>query len=216
MAADNTGDGSERKAAALRPRDGRSEETLPVPPPSHRGLREPTLCAYWHLSNKGFGFCHHEREDLLFGGGGSFVFLGPCPRHMEGPRLGVQSELEPPAYPTAMATLDPSAICDLHHSLRQGRILNPWSEARDRTRNLMVPSRIRFHCATMGTPDLLFYRDPHSLLVPNLPPAPISSLVLGVFFGGGRVGLFLSIQTLPNWRESTLWLWPERGAPTWV
>ena len=31
-------------------------------------------------------------------------------------------------------------------------VLNPLSKARDRTRNPMVPSRIRFHCATMGTP----------------------------------------------------------------
>ena len=40
----------------------------------------------------------------------------------------------------------------LRHSPQQRRILNLVSEARDQTRNLMVPSRIRFHCATMGTP----------------------------------------------------------------
>ena len=38
---------------------------------------------------------------------------------------------------------DLSHICDLHHSSQQRRILNPLSEARDRTRNLMVPSQIR-------------------------------------------------------------------------
>ena len=32
------------------------------------------------------------------------------------------------------------------------QILNPVSEARDRTRNFTVPSRIHFHCATTGTP----------------------------------------------------------------
>ena len=47
---------------------------------------------------------------------------------------------------------DPSCIWDLHHSLQQCRILNPLSEARDRTHNLKVPSWIRFHCATTGTP----------------------------------------------------------------
>ena len=47
---------------------------------------------------------------------------------------------------------DPSCICDLPHSLRQRWILNPLSEARDLTRNLMVLSWIHFHCATMGTP----------------------------------------------------------------
>ena len=74
-----------------------------------------------------------------------FVFLGPLPRHMEGPRLGLQSELKPPAYATATATPDPNRVRDLHHSSRQRRILNPRSKARDGTRNLMVPSRICFH-----------------------------------------------------------------------
>ena len=32
-----------------------------------------------------------------------FFFLGPYPRHMEVPRLGVQSELQLPAYATATA-----------------------------------------------------------------------------------------------------------------
>ena len=47
---------------------------------------------------------------------------------------------------------DPSFVCKLHHSSRQCRILNPLSEARDRTGNLMVPSRIHFLWATTGTP----------------------------------------------------------------
>uniref|UniRef100_A0A8D0T782 Uncharacterized protein n=2 Tax=Sus scrofa TaxID=9823 RepID=A0A8D0T782_PIG len=34
----------------------------------------------------------------------------------------------------------------------QHRILNPLSKARDRTRNLMVPSWICSHCTTVGTP----------------------------------------------------------------
>ena len=37
-------------------------------------------------------------------------------------------------------TQDSSCICDLHHSSWQGHILNPLSEARDGTRNLMLPS----------------------------------------------------------------------------
>ena len=40
----------------------------------------------------------------------------------------------------------------LRHSSWQCQILNPLSEARNRTCNLRVPSRIRFCCATMGTP----------------------------------------------------------------
>ena len=71
---------------------------------------------------------------------------------MEVPRLGVESELQPPAYATATAMRDLSLVCSLHHSSRQHWILNPLSEAKDRTRNLIVPSQIRFCCATMGTP----------------------------------------------------------------
>ena len=70
------------------------------------------------------------------------VFLGPHPRPMEVPRLGVQSELQLPAYITARATRDPSPICNLHHSSWQHQILNPLSKARDRTRVLMDTSQI--------------------------------------------------------------------------
>ena len=83
-----------------------------------------------------------------------FCFLGPHSRQVEVPRLGVQSELQLPA--TATATPDPSCICDLHHSSWQPWILNPLSKVRDWTRNLIVPSRIRFHWATTGTPVLTF------------------------------------------------------------
>ena len=38
------------------------------------------------------------------------VFLGPHPQHMEVPRLGVELELQPPAYTTAIATQDPRHI----------------------------------------------------------------------------------------------------------
>ena len=56
---------------------------------------------------------------------------------MEVPRLGVQLELQLPAYTTATATPDPSLSCKLHHSSQQHRILNLLSEARDQTRVLM-------------------------------------------------------------------------------
>ena len=81
-------------------------------------------------------------------------FLGPLQPPMEVPRRGVESQLQLPAYATAAATATPdlSCVCDLHHSSRQRWILNPLSEARDGTRNLMVPSRIRFPCTMMGTP----------------------------------------------------------------
>ena len=43
----------------------------------------------------------------------------------------VELELQLQAYSTAMATLDPSLICNLHPSSRQCQILNPLSEVRD-------------------------------------------------------------------------------------
>ena len=90
------------------------------------GLLAPTLCPdlSWHLF-----FC---------------LFLGLHPWHMEIPRLGVESELQLPAYATAMAMWDPDHICDLHHSSWQHWILNPLSEARDRTLIFVDTSRVRF------------------------------------------------------------------------
>ena len=85
-----------------------------------------------------------------------FCFLGLRPQHMEVPRLGVKSKLQLRAYATAIATQDPNHVCDLHHSLGQHQIFNPLNEARDGTHNLMVPSWIRFHCTTTGTPAVGF------------------------------------------------------------
>ena len=45
-----------------------------------------------------------------------------------------------PAYATATVSPDLSRVCNLHHSSWQCQILNPMSEARDWTCNLMVPS----------------------------------------------------------------------------
>ena len=52
---------------------------------------------------------------------------------MEVPRLGVEWELQLPAYTTATATRDLSYVCDLHLSSWQRWILNPLSEASNRT-----------------------------------------------------------------------------------
>ena len=84
-------------------------------------------------------------------------FLGPHPQHTEVPRLGVESELQLPAYTTATATWDLSNVCDLHHSSWQCWIFNPLSGARDGTCNFMVPSQICFG-ATMGTPPCCFLK----------------------------------------------------------
>ena len=92
--------------------------------------------------------CSHPQGYLLFF---FSFFLGPHLQHMEIPRLGVESELQLPAYTTATATPDPSHVCDLHPNSQQCRILNPLSKARNRTHNLMVSSWVHFYCATTGT-----------------------------------------------------------------
>ena len=64
-------------------------------------------------------------------------FLGLHPQHMEVPRLGVESELQLLAYTTAMATWDPSRVCNPHHSSQWCQIPNLLSEARDQIPILM-------------------------------------------------------------------------------
>ena len=73
------------------------------------------------------------------------MILGPRLWHMEDPRLGVESELQLPAYTTATVMQDLSHVYDLHHSLWQRWILNLLSKARDRTCVLMDATQIRFH-----------------------------------------------------------------------
>ena len=55
---------------------------------------------------------------------------------MEVPGLGVELELQLPAYATATAMWDLSHVFNLCYSLRQCQILNPLSKARDGTRIL--------------------------------------------------------------------------------
>ena len=56
---------------------------------------------------------------------------------------GVESELQPLAYATAMP--DPSHDWDLRNSSRQRQNFNPLSEARDQTCVLMDARQIHFH-----------------------------------------------------------------------
>ena len=61
----------------------------------------------------------------------SLLFLGLYLWHVEVPRREVESELQLPAYTTVTATQDLSHIYNLGCRLQQGRVLNPWSKARD-------------------------------------------------------------------------------------
>ena len=64
---------------------------------------------------------------------------------MEIPRLGVKSKLQLPAYATAIEMWDPSCIFSLHHSSRKHQLLNPLSEAGDRTLTLKDTSQVHYH-----------------------------------------------------------------------
>ena len=113
---------------------------------------------------------------LFFWGDVSFLFLGPHPRHMEVPRLGIKSELQPTAYATTTVMCDPSLICDpdLYHSSWHRWILNPLSEARDGTCILMDS----FPLSPTGTPYSSF--NENSFPFANLPlfPQPLATTVI--------------------------------------
>ena len=72
------------------------------------------------------------------------IFLGLHLQHMEVPRLGVELELQLPAYSTATATPDLNHIYDLQCSSQQCQMLNPLIEARDQTCIFMDTSWIHF------------------------------------------------------------------------
>ena len=58
------------------------------------------------------------------------VFLGPHLQHMEVSRLGVDLELQLPAFTTATAKPDPNHACDSYRISRQCQIPNPQSRAK--------------------------------------------------------------------------------------
>ena len=100
---------------------------------------------------------------------------------MEVPRLGVESELQPPACTTATATLDPSHVCDLHHSSWQHWILHPLIKARDQIRILMDASWVLNPLSHNG--NSCFQRhlreNPHGLQAGAAQPGDLD-LVLGL------------------------------------
>ena len=69
-------------------------------------------------------------------------FLGLHSQHVEVPGLGVELELQLPAYTTATATQDLHHICNRHHSSWQD--LNPLSKAKDQIHILMDPCQVRY------------------------------------------------------------------------
>ena len=84
-----------------------------------------------------------------------FVFLGLHQQHMEVPQARGPIGAVVATLATATEMPDPSLVWDLHHSSWQHRILNPLSESRDQTCDLMDTSQIHFFWVTTGTPYLL-------------------------------------------------------------
>ena len=80
-----------------------------------------------------------------------FCLSGRHLKRMEILKLGVEMQLQLPAYATAIAMQDLSHVWDLEWSSWQCQVLNPLSEARDWTCNVMVTSWVRYHWATTGT-----------------------------------------------------------------
>jgi len=60
------------------------------------------LCLGFHIPSFFFFLTHKHAISFLF----FLVFLGPHPQHVDVPRLGVELELQLPAYIAAMATPD--------------------------------------------------------------------------------------------------------------
>ena len=108
---------------------------------SYVGKEEGYDTTKYMLSDENLGF-------IFFFVWGVVLFLGVYPRHMGVSRLGVELELELPAYSTAIAMPDPSCVCNLHHSSWQRQILNPLSKPRDETCVLMDTSQISFQDQT--------------------------------------------------------------------
>ena len=80
-----------------------------------------------------------------------FCFFWATPTSHGSSWVRVKSEVLLPAYNTNTRMQDPGRVFDLYPSSRQHQILNPRSEARDRTHIFMDTSRICFHCTTIGT-----------------------------------------------------------------
>ena len=69
---------------------------------------------------------------------------------MEVPRLGVELELQLPAYTIARATPDPSHICSLRHSSLNAGSLTHWAEPGIKPEASWITSWVHFCWATAG------------------------------------------------------------------
>ena len=87
-----------------------------------------------------------------------FLLFRAAPTGYGGSQARGQIGATATAQATATVTPDLSLVCNLYCSSWQRWILNPLSEARHRTHNLMVASRICFCCTTTGTLSLFLFK----------------------------------------------------------
>ena len=93
----------------------------PIPPllqdPNLLRQLLPALQATLQLNNSNVDISKINEGNflLLFGGGGWWIFLGPNLQRMKVPKLGVESELQLPAYATATYTTVHSNAGSLTH-----------------------------------------------------------------------------------------------------
>ena len=95
----------------------------------------------------------------------SFAFLGLHLQHMEGPRLGVKSELQLLACATATATRHPSCVCDPHHSSWQHWIFNPLMRPGIELTSSWILVESLTHWATTGIPHCVCFKGRDSEMV---------------------------------------------------
>ena len=127
------------------------------------------------------------------------IFLGPQPRHMEVPVLGVESGCRWSAYihhnhinTTSKPHLSPT------HGSGKHQILNPLSKARDQTSVLMDTSRPCYHWAATVTLFFFLFK--------------AASIAYGIFQARGWIrsaaaGLYYSHSNTRS--ESHLWPTPQ-------
>ena len=95
-----------------------------------------------------------------------FCFLGLHPQHMEVPRLGVELELQLPAYTTASAMRGVSCVYDLHHSSKQWQMgLTHWERPGFEPTSSWILVGFVNLWATKGTPLIVLLI--HTYLVTN-------------------------------------------------
>ena len=133
-----------------------------------------------------------------------FLFLGLHPRHMEVPRLGVESELQMLAYTIATPTWDLSHVCNLYSSW-QCQIPDPLRKARDWTCILMEASQIRFCCAKMGDPKSHIFLS-LTCIIPFFSPQPLSCFYLFLWWN-----IPVEFATQSEWLEGLWHRGPYKG-----